>query len=215
MWGPDEAWGGGEGSPEGVPPERGGEGKSEVGACAPQLGDPAPGVSCSFPHGKTGGRDYNSSDSATLTGIRLEYPTSREVCPTVRSVELAPGVMVTQACDGHICLGVPLGTEAYVKDAALATIRAHEPRMRAIVHLANHEGPEVCQDKVNIARQTALHMVRFSANARDVFLLRALGSRVLSAAAEAHDRQIRVTTAAVLAQVQLQPVNDAAQAAGR
>ena len=101
-----------------------------------------------------------------------------------------------------------------LSSSAYSTVFAHEPRMRAIVHLANHEGPEVCQDKVNIARQTALHMVRFSANARDVFLLRALGSRVLSAAAEAHDRQIRVTTAAVLAQVQLQPVNDAAQAAG-
>ena len=73
----------------------------------------------------------------------------------------------------HICLGVPLGTEQYVRDAALAIIRSHEQRLRAVIHLANYEGPEVMQDRVNIARQTAMHMMRYSANARDVHLLRA------------------------------------------
>ncbi len=42
---------------------------------------------------------------------------------------------MTQACVGHICLGVPLDTEQYVRDAALAIIRSHAPRLRAVIHL--------------------------------------------------------------------------------
>ena len=83
-------------------------------------------------HGNTGGRDHNLSASDAA-----------EVCPTVRAVELAPGVAVTQACEGHICLGVPFGTSTYVRRAALATVQAHDQRLRAIVHLANYEGQEV------------------------------------------------------------------------
>ena len=61
------------------------------------------GASKTHTHGNTGGREHNTG---------LEFPSSPEVCPTVRSVELAPGVTVTQACVGHICLGVrrePIG----------------------------------------------------------------------------------------------------------
>jgi hypothetical protein len=107
-----------------------------------------------------------------------------------------------------------MGTEAYVRDAALATIRAHELRQRAVIHLANYQGPEVMQDKVNIARQTALHMVRYSCNARDVHLLRALSKRAMGEAREAHDNAIRVMTAAVLGQYQPPPLDEALQAAG-
>ena len=56
------------------------------------------------------------------------------------------------------------------------------------------------QGRVNIARQAALHMVRFSANARDVHLLRALGEDVVAEARTAHDQGIKVATAGVLAQ---------------
>ena len=63
-----------------------------------------------------------------------------------------------------------------------------------MIHLANYEGPEVMQDRVNIARQTAMHMMRYSANARDVHLLRALSLRSLGEAARAHDDSIRVAT---------------------
>ena len=54
--------------------------------------------------------------------------------------------------------------------------------------------------KVNFARQSALHMVRFSANARDVHLLRALGDEAVAEARIAHDQGIKVATAGVLAQ---------------
>ena len=85
-----------------------------------------------------------------------------------------------------------------MRDAALAIIRSHEQRLRAVIHLANYEGPEVMQDRVNIARQTAMHMMRYSANARDVHLLRALSLRSLGEAARAHDDSIRVATAAMI-----------------
>ena len=120
------------------------------------------GASQTHTHENTGGREHNTE---------LEIPSSPEVCPTVRSVELAPGVTVTQACVGHICLGVPLGTEQYVRDAALAIIRSHEQRLRAVIHLANYEGPEVMQDRVNIARQTAMHMMRFSRVGPELLLI--------------------------------------------
>ena len=122
---------------------------------------------------------------------------------------------MTQACVGHICLGVPLGTEQYVRDAALAIIRSHEQRLRAVIHLANYEGPEVMQDRVNIARQTAMHMMRYSANARDVHLLRALSLRSLGEAARAHDDSIRVATAAVMAQYEPKPADVKLQAVGQ
>ena len=34
-------------------------------------------------------------------------------------------------------------------------------RYAACIHLANYEGPEAMQDRVNIARQTAMHMMRY------------------------------------------------------
>ena len=37
-----------------------------------------------------------------------------------------------------------------MRDAALAIIRSHKQRLRAVIHLANYEGPEVIQDRVNI-----------------------------------------------------------------
>eukprot|EP01043_Picozoa_sp_COSAG02_P025881 COSAG02_NODE_1471_length_12452_cov_7.724358_2_plen_152_part_00 len=78
---------------------------------------------------------------------------------------MAPGVTVTQACQGHICLGVPFGTKQYVGQAALATIQSHDERLRAIVRLGNHEGEETMVGKINIGRPAALHMLRYSANA--------------------------------------------------
>ena len=54
-------------------------------------------------------------------------------------------------------------------------------RYAACIHLANYEGPEAMQDRVNIARQTAMHMMWYSANAWDVHLLRALSLRSLGA----------------------------------
>ena len=104
---------------------REGEVETEAAACAVRPGDPTPGVSCTFSRGK-GGREHYSLvgglplASNLMRGPRTDYRRTsrlsafiREVCPTVRSVELAPGVTVTQACDGHSCLGVPLGEEGW------------------------------------------------------------------------------------------------------
>ena len=67
--------------------------------------------------------------------------------------------------------------------------------------LANHEGSEVHQGKINIARQVAMHMLRFSANARDVHMLRTLSRRALGDAVNAHDRGVEVATVASLGEV--------------
>ena len=125
----EEGWGGGELAPDGVPPGEG-EVETEAAACAVRPGDPTPGVSCTFSRGK-GGREHYSLvgglplASNLMRGPRTDYRRTsrlsafiREVCPTVRSVELAPGVTVTQACDGHSCLGVPLGTRGRSRGSA-------------------------------------------------------------------------------------------------
>eukprot|EP01043_Picozoa_sp_COSAG02_P002992 COSAG02_NODE_70_length_42239_cov_15.323090_29_plen_68_part_00 len=54
-----------------------------------------------------------------------------------------------------------------------------------------------------MARQVALHMMRYSANARDVHMLRALGRRVIGEAVKAHDRGIKTALAAVLGQYEV------------
>ena len=53
-------------------------------------------------------------------------------------------------------------------------------------------------------------MLRYSANARDVHLLRALGSTVVADAREAHDRGIKVAMAALCAQIEIPPADKVA-----
>eukprot|EP01043_Picozoa_sp_COSAG02_P096552 COSAG02_NODE_32832_length_509_cov_4.558537_1_plen_85_part_10 len=50
-------------------------------------------------------------------------------------------------------------------------------------------------------------MMRYSANARDVHMLRALGRRVIGEAVKAHDRGIKVALAAVLGQYEVKPAS--------
>lgn len=102
--------------------------------------------------------EYDSTENGNMGGrdFASDIEPSRQACsPTVLAVELAPGVAVTQALRGLINLGVPLGTEEYVREEALSIVQSHDSRLRAIVRLANHEGAEVLQDKVNVARQAS------------------------------------------------------------
>ena len=59
-----------------------------------------------------------------------------------------------------------------------------------------------------------MHMMRYSANARDVHLLRALSLRSMGEAARAHDDSIRVAMAAVMAQYEPKPTDLELQAVG-
>ena len=86
--------------------------------------------------GDTGERDSN------VQGVNTPAATTASSVgdsPTVRQVELAPGVSVTQALNGFTALGVPIGQDTWVTQEAVKTIESHEARLITISN--NHHKP--------------------------------------------------------------------------
>ena len=85
-------------------------------------------------------------------------------------------------------------------------------RLRLLVRLYNiarfaQLRNSVCVfDGVNVARSLALRALIFSANARDVHFLRALGRRWIYDIAERHDRSVRTALAVICGQAELPAV---------
>ena len=67
-----------------------------------------PETSATDAHGHTGDRDTSMQEESPPAAAAGESPAGKS--PTVRSVELAPGVEVTQACEGFVMLGTPIGS---------------------------------------------------------------------------------------------------------
>ena len=101
----------------------------------------------------------------------------------LRYVELLPGVDIQYAAAGFVNLGVPTGRADYVQQELQNQLGAHDTRLRNIARFAQERGTGVCFDGINVARSLALQAVTFSANARDVHFLRALGRERVAAIA--------------------------------
>ena len=172
--------------------------------------------------GTDGGRDPDrSSDIDQLSRAVPTAPTLLEgldgaAASRAVKVDLPPAVdggesagRVTQAVDGFVNLGVPIGTDAYVAAELKQYLAGHDRRLRAIVEYSRCEtaaasdGGAKKQRGIRLSVQLALHFLRFSANSRDVHLLRSKGRRVVQAAAEQHDRGVRAALAAILCQLEL------------
>ena len=67
-------------------------------------------------------------------------------------VELAPGVFATRANEGLINLGIPQGTDEYVKAQACRTIRANNQRLKLLIGCGNWDGPETGAAEGKIGR---------------------------------------------------------------
>ena len=115
-------------------------------------------------------------------------------------VELLPGLLVNYAPDGQVWLGVPFGTDAYVATELRRQMEDHDKRQRGIAAYADCNGGCVSDAGVRLSRQLALVALKFSANARDVHFLRALGRRAVGEAAALHDAAVLNTLAVVLGQ---------------
>jgi len=128
----------------------------------------------------------------------------------------APAFAIYDGCE-HAHNVVPVGPADYQRRTALNMVREHDARCHAIIAYAANRGwrvghaltqgasqaPRRRGKSVRLRLQSAMHMIRFSANARDIHLLRGLDRDVVHDAALYHDRQIRATTAAVQGFVQL------------
>ena len=57
-------------------------------------------------------------------------------------MELAPGVRVLRAAEGFNNLGVPMGKDAWVQAELVRMVRGQDARLKLIVALARHVGPE-------------------------------------------------------------------------
>jgi hypothetical protein len=124
-------------------------------------------------------------------------------------VELLPGVDIQYVAAGFVNLGVPTGRADYVQQELQKQLGAHDTRLRNIARFAQERGTGVCFDGINVARSLALQALTFSANARDVHFLRALGRERVAAIAARHDAGIRATLAVVLGQADMPPVGTA------
>jgi hypothetical protein len=127
-------------------------------------------------------------------------------------VELLPGVCVlrsaagTPTMDGKcgiINLGVPMGTDAYVRDKLTDQIRTHDARLRALCRMAERTGAAVTHENAEIARQIVVHCLRYSANGRDVHFLRSCPRRLCEPMADLHDAGIKRALACVLKQAEV------------
>ena len=82
-------------------------------------------------------------------------------------VELLPQVIVKHAVDGRVCLGVPIGNDAYVKAEVGRQVQGHDRRLKAIVAFADWEGSSERtmghRRKGTVSLQLALHFLRYSA----------------------------------------------------
>ena len=107
------------------------------------------------------------------------------------------------AADGQITLGVPLGTDAYVRKKVWELVRQHDNRLRGLALLADADGDEVIRRDANLAFQLALHGVRQSANARSAHFLRNVPRGNVGPGIEAHDNGIKATMAIMLHQMTL------------
>ena len=95
---------------------------------------------------------------------------------------------------------VPVGPLDYQQRIAMRLVRQHDSRCHAIIRYVKQ--PAWRTAKVSKVRlQTAMHLVRFSCNARDIHLLRGLDTEAVAEAAAYHDRQIMATIGAITGQV--------------
>jgi hypothetical protein len=109
-------------------------------------------------------------------------------------VELAPGVFATRANNGLINLGIPQGTNEYVKSQACRTIRANNQRLKLLIGCGNWDGPETGAAEGKIGRQGARICLQFSANSQDVHMLRSIPPRLVDEAAGLHDDGVMAAT---------------------
>jgi len=154
----------------------------------------------------TAGRTENKESE--IGGCEPPLQDSRS-SPSVGKFDLSDGVgtahagTVLHAHDSLINLGIPLGTDAFVCAALEDYVATHDRRLRTIARFAAESGPAVTHKGNVLSVQLALAFLRFSANARDVHLLRAVGRRLVDTAAGMHDRGVRAATAIVLGQCDL------------
>jgi hypothetical protein len=98
---------------------------------------------------------------------------------------------------------VPHGPLHFQQRIALRLVRQHDSRCHAVIRYVRQTTWKD-QRVSRIRLQTALHMVRFSCNARDVHLLRGLDKEAVLRAAEYHDRQVMATVAAITGFLEVQ-----------
>tara|TARA_B110000495_G_scaffold104443_1_gene90257 strand:+ start:397 stop:3708 length:3312 start_codon:yes stop_codon:yes gene_type:complete len=132
--------------------------------------------------------------------------TSKEGKTLKRSkfVELAPGVFAQNHEAGICNLGVPIGNDAYVRDALAKAMNENDKRLKLIVEYAQHNGPETASKGQQIGIQGGLAMLRYSANARNVHFLRQISKRLGHEAARRHDKSIMTAFADMMGQLSRQ-----------
>ena len=98
---------------------------------------------------------------------------------------------------------VPHGPLHFQQRIAMRLVRQHDSRCHAIIRYVRQTTWST-QKVSRVRLQTALHMIRFSCNARDVHLLRGLDKEAVQRAAEYHDRQIMATVAVITGFLEVQ-----------
>jgi hypothetical protein len=115
-------------------------------------------------------------------------------------VELSPGVCVNRATYGQVWLGVPFGTNGFIAAELARQMVEHDQRQRGIATYASCNGDSVSHVRMRLSRSLALTALKFSANARDVHILRSLGWRAIGYAMALHVTMVLNTLAVVLGQ---------------
>ena len=75
---------------------------------------------------------------------------------------------VLRAAEGFNNLGVPMGKDAWVQAELVRMVRGQDARLKLIVALARHVGPEATSCGRSIGLQSARLMLQYSANSRNV-----------------------------------------------
>ena len=100
-------------------------------------------------------------------------------------------------------LGIPVGTDdEYVKAEGKRTIQWHDERLQRIITMAGNAGTETKSCGRKMGKQCARHALKFSANARNVHMLRSVSCRLEEEEALLHDTGIMNTFAVVYKQAQ-------------
>ena len=99
---------------------------------------------------------------------------------------------------------MPVGNDAYVRDALTKAMNENDKRLKLIVEYAQHNGPETASKGQQIGIQGGLAMLRYSANARNVHFLRQISKRLGHEVARRHDKSIMTAFADMMGQLSRQ-----------
>ena len=96
-----------------------------------------------------------------------------------------------------------MGTDEWVEAELVRMVRAQDKRLKLIVALARHVGLETTSCGRSIGLQSARLMLQYSANARDVHMLRSVPGRLCVRAARLFDNAIMAALAVMFEQAEV------------